>query len=480
MNFTKWQRREVFLLVGPLVLLGAFGVWTSLENQRKRQRASGPLRAVIRDVKVEPATPFEAWQGFDFRVSIDTEVEGEQTLPQGAKLGSKEEVSVAAQLVVGDKIFPIDSRLSLKTDVYEKRVARLCAVYDWHDPKQTGHRTLLVRTRDLKGTHAQLRATVRVTPFAVGQPAALEEPWRKAPFGRLKAPSKPADFEVKVPLEPPVIDQSAPKLKQTQVFKYAPKSNHTGMLLGQGETIAKFQIVPAKPLIKNPIQGNLFQGPAEIVNEKGERMLLPKRANLRASGYTLSWRTNPAAQFERRIPTWQIPKSHGPLFYRTWIAFDESWPVEVKIPVRKAWECQKPEGLTIESVKVEGENVRVRLKYTGPRKLETDEFGVLVDTFQDWERAGVLPNADDQTPVLFNWSQHIEMPNGKQHWFENVVSVESARYVGPELFEVVYRTNVKAALKPGQSAIFRADIGIKGQGFLPVQARISREVSPSD
>jgi hypothetical protein len=76
--------------------------------------------------------------------------------------------------------------------------------------------------------------------------------------------------------------------------------------------------------------------------------------------------------------------------------------------------------------------------------------------------------------LISNWSQHLTAQDGKEYWFKNSVQVQSVNLVGPNTYEIVYATNALTALKAGERMKFSAQVGIEGDGFIPVEATISK------
>jgi hypothetical protein len=83
MSMTKVRSREVFLLVLPVVLLGAVGWYLS---HRPMSRDSGPLRMVIDETKVLPANPREVYEGYDTKAVITVHSEGRYDAPADWRL----------------------------------------------------------------------------------------------------------------------------------------------------------------------------------------------------------------------------------------------------------------------------------------------------------------------------------------------------------------------------------------------------------
>lgn len=87
-RFKRFSGRELVLMLAPLIVVGGAAlVLTRRENER-RARESGPYRTVITRTEFIPVSPVEAWRGFDRKVRIDVELQGQPPQHPAMRLDS--------------------------------------------------------------------------------------------------------------------------------------------------------------------------------------------------------------------------------------------------------------------------------------------------------------------------------------------------------------------------------------------------------
>jgi hypothetical protein len=492
------NRREMLYLGLPFLLIGIGGVILTAREKKRIERESGPLRTEITDIRFEDVTPFEAWQGFSHKVTVSTELQGDQSLPEGFKLRGNTNLSSDAQLIVENgehsEIINLGNRDYDDSNIKTLNAPPLVAIPNWDAGRIYGFRTFLIKTNNFGNARLRLQGTVRLQQQAIVS-ANHEIPQGAWTLQRsyYKSASQVSRSTPAVPFEillPPRIPTTTPKstIKVIEAGKssFSPQSEKTGPYEGEGETQIRVKFKVPEEFMTNSsnIGTRLSTGPTDILDKNNRPVKLPKKRygsdpTIRFTSSNIFLYVNGEGVAKRNIPVWNIPASYGPLTYRTWLSYSGSSPVELKIPVRTADDLKPSYLLKLESVKVVTGNVRVRVKYLGPSEVEWEDNNGFFNNrpfnndFVPFQLNNVGEPLKDK--LISNWSQHLTASNGKEYWFKNAVKVQSVNEVAPSVYEIVYATNALSALKKGETMKFSAHVGIEGDGFIPIEAKITKK-----
>jgi hypothetical protein len=212
-------------------------------------------------------------------------------------------------------------------------------------------------------------------------------------------------------------------------------------------------------------------------------------------------------KFQTDFSQFFIPASAGEITFRTQISFNDEWPVPVSVVVRKRddWTLKKSRTLKLKSIKVEPNSpdgskfdVYVRGTYVGPYDLiESPTPGKVfgADFYYGYNSLSykyglntVYLDKNIRTPnrrlFVTNWSQHLESAAPNITGTKNLLSLRQSNPVrlthvvlGDE-FKVIYAVDLSKLTTRPKNLIFKADIGVEGDGFLPVSVALPISKKP--
>jgi hypothetical protein len=265
---------------------------------------------------------------------------------------------------------------------------------------------------------------------------------------------------------------------------------------------------------------------SRVTDAKGH-VFLPRRGELTGispnclSGIGMSSGGGlPKDEFKARdtLPLWSIPATAGPLTLTMWVATDDNeWPIIIKREARPAWLMRRARTIKIEAVKFskvrgvvafkDGSDVRrtkhvvdVTLLYTGPKipiargYMKQLFSGDATWTPYDFYREPLYRLSPDSELVkpgpkhaelIFDWSQRLTDVRGQFHPADapsntdavTMIDVEEPKQTqGWHRVRGAWRWKVRYFIRSWPKAKkplwFRADIGVTGEGLVPVSCPV--------
>ncbi|RYX86254.1 hypothetical protein EON83_03255 [bacterium] len=483
----RLKKQELVLIGLPTLLILGGAAFFARQQTIREQDSSGAYRAEITGVEVLPVSPFEAWQGFDTKVIVSVKDLGQLKVPAGLKLFDtkhlEQNVILTGRVNGQAKSFPVSSK----------------DFGNGFEPQHPGvlRALMLPRSEELKDTITFLAAT---SGFDSDSPVQLRgELWiRKiasAPLSTTSAPpnwtlkknmweallethSKIANLSQTLPQgQTANIDLTAPPVEKVRYDLLSPVYAHTGMTGDNGSGFVHIDFKPNSFSNKYPL---LRSTAAEVFDESGRVVPLKGSGGFKAYK-TVGWdmNTRPVSAVVR-LPLEDVPLERGRLTMKVWFAIEDGWPILVESEVRPAWMSKRPRTLQLQKLTVEAGHVIAMVHYSGIAPLRPEgELNYqpsnrhLFFDGRDDTNVKLIPNVPYKRLYTY-WSQHYTLPSGKSYWFPNSVDIQSIDCDATNNCRIDYKTNALNVLKPGQSAQFSAHIGVEGDGFLPIHAKITR------
>lgn len=460
----KFKFREIALISLPIVFLGGFGWWANGRQQQRAARENGSYRTRLVSIEDVPLTPFERWQGFDSKVRIVATDDGKPDVPDGVTLDGKRQLR--------DKIFLVGDKVKLPVSSYGQGTMRP----DAHNPgalvgilgfQQTRKElenielVLLANTKAVPGK-ARLQGDVYAQMGAYGPKPNQIGDYNARPAKvdkALRASITPLDATVR----------RAPKLLSTQVAHMTPRETAKSPLGDNGDTSvsAKFDCSALKT--KFP---TFHFADSRLEDEFGktvEQLNINGMASLPDGTVTIG----------DLVKTFQIPANRGQITFKTWFSYSDSWPTPVSIIVRPRPKApHPPRKLKLQSVRLMGSDVEVRVRYIGALPLETEqnaakEYNVVAEEMKP------APRGIGVDRLISDYFQHLEYAGGKTQWSGQYVGDARADCAPDKTCIVTYPVPAMRSWYPGQTAHFRAQIGIEDDGFLDIDLPITKPAQPA-
>ncbi len=224
-------------------------------------------------------------------------------------------------------------------------------------------------------------------------------------------------------------------------------------------------------------------------------------------------------RFDSKVLLNKIPASAGRLKLKLWLTDDANgWPLVLEREVRPLWVLRRTAKLQIESARVvrrveqgmtairpgvyrqtwsSRPKMEIVVRYIGPKKSYARGFTEIfrMQPF-DWEPlrpyrdplqsygSGTPPKItanDDE--LLFHWSQHVEMADGSpapvarglNSYESNVPPPDAPERLDEDdrMWRLRFDLGRLVAPKPGGKWRFRAQLGVAGDGFIPVDVPLN-------
>lgn len=481
------NRRELLVLGLPFLLIGAGAVCFNAREKQRIARESGPWRLVVTDAQAIAITPKEAWQGYDLKYRLNYELHGEQ--PPNLKTpvripyaGANNPNNAFLDIINERENTERFSGIQIGGGTYWERYLRapLKVVDDDHGPL---FRTILIdrnafpRGKMILKSHTQAQATNSNNEFL--QPLPAE--W-----------SQTVNREVK-PVE---INRASPKLISSSLNFAPPIASQRRIAMntyvygsGTSKALTKLKLnCDLSDVTKNPVSNNVAILNSRFEDEKGNEIRVKSESDQYGGQRMYTHQGNVRSDVnkqdyvEMELDLHDVPTEHGAIFLRSNLSLNNSWATPFLVEVRPAWVCRKTSKLKIEKVEVEGSAVSVRVHYLGTKPMElrgssgigTSNFSMM-DGSSDWGYDPPVPTGHDR--LIINWSQHLEDSNGPMFFNPKQPNTDSpeetCEVIGVEdLGNNRYVVNYSVNYKPKSPMKFKAEIGIWGDGFIPVEATI--------
>ncbi len=493
----RFKIRELMVIGVPTAIIIAGAAFLSRQQTIREQDRSGPYRAEITRIEILPVSPFEAWQGFDTKIVVYANEFGELDVPLGARLspaGSlRQKVTLVGQIKGQQKSFAVASQgwggLYEPEHVGILRAIMVPAPAQIYSDVPRNCITFLASTSRLDPkSPLQLRGDIWFERTATPQSLAttLASSWkptfRSGHLAFLTARSKSASLAQSLERTVSVNVSRIPfPVNQTHVDLLSPSYAHTD-ITGDGRSgyvTVFFKLTPELRAMVGVTrlrctQARVFdaQGSEVHLNDLQGRPVIKKAEWSREGGVDVAL---------IKLPLESVPLWRGQLTLKMWLAVGDNWPMKIQTIVRPAWMSRLPKKLKLQSIKVEKGNVTARVRYAGGKLLEWGNGrrareGEMQGVFDSrhWVTPYLPPHQAGYDRMFPFWSQHFSMPNGGIYWLRSNVNLSSVSCDVTNNCQITYKTSALKALKSGQSARFAAQIGLDGDGFLPIQATITR------
>lgn len=471
---SRLKLREIALISMPLVLIGGFGWWSNVRQTQRAERESGAYRTRLVSIEDLPLTPFERWQGFDSKVRIVATDDGAPNLPTDVKLTGRRALESEIFLIdQGVNKLPVSSNGLGNDGVSGRYPGALLRIYDFAKSRAEAENleiTFLADADAVAGDQARLRGTIAVEngtyeDLSYAQLSSGFKSWR----GRkdlLTFEARPLQIDHPLRASERPVDRTTPRLLSTQVSRLSPRETATDMAGDNGDTFVRATFdCSALPAITPSFRF----ADSSLKNEVGKKI-----EKLHIGG--IGTRSDGIVVLDDRIKTLQIPADQGQLTFETWFSYRGSWPVPVSIVVRPRPYKGAPRKLTLQKAEFIDEpgqpRIQVRVRYTGTLSLETEQsvprqYDTLTHDMKP------VPKHAGIDRLLSNWSQRLEYAGGKTQWSEQYIGDARAECNSDNSCIVTYPLPAVNNWKPGQSARFRAQIGIEDNGFLNVDVPLT-------
>ncbi len=492
MSRLRLKRRELVLLGLPTLAIVSAAAFLSRRQAVEQQNQSGPYRAEITRIERVPVSPFEAWQGFDTKIVVHARDLGQLAAPVGARMSPMcsldQHVFLSGSINGKLQKLPVSSQ-TLRGSLSEFGTPGALRVQLEHGGTQAEEPekrlTILAATSKFDAnSKVELRGDIWFKRTAEAHPSVAAPPgWtldKRRSYSWLETRSKTAPLTQSLERVASVnVDRTAPPVQEVRADLLSPVFAHVNPLGDNGNGFVRVFFKPGSFSNRLP---SLRYTEIKVLDASGREVEM-KDAYGRREYPGADWDINFVGQHPAlvRLPLESVPLERGALTMKMWLAFGDGWPAFIQCEVRPAWMSKRPKTLQLQSVGVKQGTVVVRARYSGTSSLEWEnptatkpnEAAGFFDS-RDYESETFPPRQAGSARLYTFWSQHFTLPNGKSYWYRNAVDVESVSCDDANNCQIIYKTNALGALKPGQSAQFFAQIGIEGDGFLPIQATISR------
>ena len=474
----KSKIREIALISLPIVFLGGFGWWANGRQQQRAARENGPYRTRLVSVEDLRLTPFERWQGFDSKVRIVATDDGKPELPAGVKLSDRRSLFGHMFLVAkSGGQFPLDASDVGLRDVYVQgygarttgqkkyNALQLFGNSRFRSEQENLATVFLVNSHAnggvtrLKGSLSIQRRLISSPKLAGKRPAVITNFWDSNDV--LAFNSRPLQIDrVLRPSNAP-IDHQSPKIISSQLIHIRPYD-----AAGGDDTVVVAELDVSQIRRKSEI--NWRDVSSHIESENGETV-----RSARLQGPEIEYGRTTVKYFFKSS---SVPAAKGQLTLKTWLSYQDSWPVFLSVVLRERNADLPPRKLKLLSARLIGApnepEVEVRVRYTGSQNVEDENqiekgyHNILA------QRRDIPPRKPGTDRLITHWSQHLVYPNGKEQWHPQNVGYSQVRRESKDIIVVTYPLPAMNKWKPGQSAHFRAQIGIEDDGFLDVDLPI--------
>ncbi|RYG72155.1 hypothetical protein EON80_04425 [bacterium] len=469
----KVRWREAVVLLPPLGLLGfGFGLqrWEAAQqrDEAKRQRElDGPYRAIITRVEPLEVNAIEAAAGFDAKFKIHSIDLGH---PSKVTLSEKDRRVFRGQLQLVGRF---DGReVRLRSDAFYEgfttEVSELCS-------EQKFITSGLVREPRFAASDGEFMVLAKTTAFPARAEVKVEGPmdWELRNGGTANQrvwKSQPVQFShvVRRPhqkLRLPAFAPSPLRISRFETAFLSPQYQHTSLSSDGNNAWVKV-------VINTPTCSTYFTDCYRWLNTQ-----LTDQEGKLAGKVVMNSGYGGAPNEPHKVWTGKSLDAgstvgRGELRFQGSLAFEGTKTVPLDVEVRPAWITAKPTHLQLESVKVVANKVEVTVRYSGQRKIfAKNSVGQILDHRSHFEDPAPWWNDTQNDYLLSDWSQHLRI-RGREYWYPNSIKVREVYLLGNGLYRIDYETNTAGALKAGEYAEFKAEIGLKGEGFLPVRAKV--------
>ena len=253
----------------------------------------------------------------------------------------------------------------------------------------------------------------------------------------------------------------------------------------------------------------------EIKGKSGNAIVTTTMSYGRGRGWasTSWWLTSDFSAyspFHIEMNTLRVPKKVGEIRVTGTFVAKNLPPTPFSVVARPAWMTHKATKLRVTDVqwrparKGNGGAVEVGLLYTGKKP-----FGLRGVGANGWEprylSAGPISLVDDTSKdeIIAHWSQHIESGDGKYHSLHELesqeVDISASAKVGqsydpqglankfePRVLPLRHKIsgnrvrvvfNVTSLPKTIKNPVFKAEMGVAGDGFIPISCKLPRPIS---
>lgn len=501
MKNRRFLRREVVWMLFPVLVLLAGGWYLNRRDAEKPRRdSSGPLRLEIVRIVKKPLTRLDAKRGFSFRLLIEAQVAGQpdlkgrpvkvakwkfsQAWPKGKIVGQQagKTISLPGQ----------QTRIEFKPpwggdDFYEESTGLLQIPVLIAFPRAAGAQGDLKLEGKIDGTQNFDLETLKnpSRQFWASQTC------RSAPFSFVfhqkgaPWPMPPPTTTPKNPLA--LVDirrQSLPPVISNKMGLENSSVNFVFDGWNRLDETQKREGIRAYDLRIENRNGHPVDQNAYYLSRPQFRALQhPDDANSNEFFYSIQLSLNKP-----------VPLEPGPYRLRGWLALDDDWPIEINTPVRNpalARAARKIQILEIRFVPQRPENtapyvrtaanfyfdtIQVRVRYTGGQTLKLESRpGEYFDSDPFLDK--VAPARPASTDYLITqWSEHLENARGKAIWrWKNkwidlpAIEIQQVRFLKKNEVLVVYRLESEWRAHKKSGLVFKAQIGVEDDGFLPVE-----------
>ncbi len=444
--------KEILLLLLPaLILLGA-SFWWQKREQRDAVKESGPFRLEVAKIEKITPTPAEVAEGYDTKFLVTFAYRGKGSWSLNRVLSPVEKsVSVRKISVVkrnGKNWRPIS------TDVFPSVRAEGYSVSPEVGKMQAA---VLVPLWKLPNKDLQLQLSLDRSVFSPSTP--ILAPTLSVPIRKVgeAAPNPQVSHEYSLSSQSAKVDDLRPVTQLRTEGKF-----------GANRTV-EFEVKTQTPWRQYPyLDWKMFN--ACIVDENGKiyRKWLgwdmdrpvPKRHCFDFVPDTIQKTEKPDVySFDYSFSTAFIPASAGKLTFKALVSENGEWPLSLSVVVRQKddWTLKRSRTLKLKSIETQPSpddptllDVIVKTNYVGKQK----------------------PNI---RLLIAGWSQRIEssLTSFPSRALQKVnsgyypVKVLSTSLTGNE-WEVIYRITLIRLKTLPKPLSFKADIGVEGDGFLPV------------
>lgn len=483
-----------------MLFLGSIGMFFQRREAVERQRQAmlerelkGPYRAVITRVERVPVSAIEAAAGFDTKLTIyltdlghpvglpikdnkfNRRVSGPLQLV-GIRNGERTRLKTAVETYQTDPLLRSDASLILYTMQAQPR-----------SELREGIIAVLAKSSAFPD-EAEVRLEGPLTWTLFAGPSDFHTPPLQFSY-RLRAAKQPTAL--------PAFSQSVVKVELVNATYFSPSFQHTNAQYGATNTLVRLFVRGTKGMEWDSSKVRWIDN--SLYDHNGRRWSEPVP---RESGST----SGEECVTFFKVSAADVPESSGELAFRGAVSPDGSSPAPFSVVVRPAWITKRPVHLKLENVTVQGVNVLATVRYDGKREVRYNDnskgFGAVsglppefLDNRNEYYNSEVLPFYratwrqrgmsspgpqdlqgmwwSDKTRdyLISTWSQHLTL-GGKEYWSPKSVAMQSITNLGEGRYRVVYKTNAVGLLKYGEKCRFDAQIGLKGEGFLPIQATI--------
>ena len=478
----RFKFREIALITVPVLFIGGFGWWANVRQTERTARENGPYRTQLVSIEDLPLTPFERWQGFDAKVRIVATDDGKPALPTGVKLDGRRELDGEIFLVGssdnGETKLPI-STSGIGTDgINSRNQGALLRIYDFGKSRQESENldlTFLADTDAVPGAKVKLQGQARVENGTYRNPKLASvagfEVWRGV-AGIYTFTARPVEIEHLLLASKKPVDRTAPMLLSTQIARLSPRETATDLAGDNGDTFVEATFDCSALGLDKPeflFAETRFADPI-LEDEFGKEV---EKLHISGASYGRDGQMN----FHDRVKTFRIPANRGQIILKTWFSYRDSWPTPVSIVVRPRPHTAAPRKLQLQSAKLvetSGDySVEARVRYTGALPLETEQNADM-QNISVFLNARLAPRAAGTDRLLSDWSQHLEFAGGKTQWSDQYVGDARAECDADNACVVTYPIPAMKQWTPGQSARFRAQIGVEDDGFLDIDLPVTR------